>query len=306
MKNNNDLDYLKDFLNKSMLNEKRESITFKLFSLMESILTSSNARSFKYMISYYGLNGSPALTLEGIGEKLSENKLTRERVRQIIDNGLRQLLKAEDINKILTPYKDIQNNFKTIINKTNLNFTKLNDFEDLISLGGISLNKDKRGVIAFLNDAGIKQVVYRGEHYIYPENVKRNSAIINIQSVNKKQRRSETLKKMEDMAKTVTYVPVNVKEKLHKMAQKKKIHLNRMYENIIIDFIDQKPFNESSDFVKTQSWKARRGKADWSQIGIYIDKSIYEKAQELAKKIKPTKISNMAFICQAFIWAANN
>ena len=278
------------------------NITNALMDLIKKNNTESSARGLKYTLSYYGLADGTALTLESIGEKLAHG-LTRERVRQVIDHSLGNLLKAERLEvQDKRPYERVQGAFSSLLASTGQNFAKLSDFEKTLRLGPIA--EDKKGLIAFLNDAGIRQVVYREDHYIYPESVTRNEAITLIQASNKKTRRAKTVEKMQGMAKTVTYVPIITREYLLAKSAKDGIALNRMYEQILESFIALHPCSSSADFVKTQSWKARRGKAEWCQVGIYIEKSIFDLVKEHAKQIKPTTVSNMAFICQAFIWAS--
>ena len=119
-------------------------------------------------------------------------------------------------------------------------------------------------------------------------------------------RREKTLEKMSHKAKTVTYVPDEIRQHLLDYAEKTKSNLNPMYENILKSFIEKKPYEiESYEFSKTKSWKARKGKAQWQQIGIYIEKDIFELIKENVKFIKTDlnkKVSLMSFICQAFVW----
>jgi RNA polymerase primary sigma factor len=64
------------------------------FSLQQEVqrsLSSLTAREADVITQYYGLNGTPALSMEDIGEMFG---LTRERVRQIKEKGLRRLRSA--------------------------------------------------------------------------------------------------------------------------------------------------------------------------------------------------------------------
>jgi RNA polymerase primary sigma factor len=63
-------------------------------------LSSLTVRESDVIISYFGLNGSQALTLEEIGDKFS---LTRERVRQIKEKAIRRL-RHSSRSKLLASY----------------------------------------------------------------------------------------------------------------------------------------------------------------------------------------------------------
>ncbi len=107
-------------------------------------------------------------------------------------------------------------------------------------------------------------------------------------------------------SKTVTYVPNQVRNFLLQQSTEKNINLNPLYENILKEFIKNKPFKANKFcFGKTKSWKARNGKAQWQQIGIYINKSIFDLIKKNVEHIKDDlnkTVSLMSFICQAFIW----
>lgn len=271
----------------------------ELASALRGALNESNARGFHYMISYYGLGESKGMTLEAIGEKVAGG-LTRERVRQIIDGALAILLKQEAGSGQIKPYERARERFERMLAERSSEFLRLSDF---VQEGYFeSFAQNAKGLIAFLNDAGIRQVVYRGAHYIYPDRLDRRDAIEHIQSENKKARRSRTLEKMGQMAKTVTYVPTETREFLLESAKASDTALNRLYEGILKDFMGQAPYKGSADFAKTQSWRARQGKAEWSQVGIYIEKDVFDQVKEKASKVKPEAVSNMSYICQAFVW----
>lgn len=271
-----------------------------LSRIMRAALSESNARGLRYMISYYGLGGEPGLTLEAIGEGIAGG-LTRERVRQIIDGALSQLKRLESA-AAQRPYATTLEKFNAMIAAKQAQFLRLSEFtaDDYFS----TFKGNAKGLIAFLNDTGIRQVVYRGAHYIYPASMDRKNAICNIQAENKKSRRAKTVEKMECMAKTVTYVPKATRESLLGYARANDMALNRLYEKILADFMEEKPCRESMDFAKTQSWRARQGKAEWSQVGIYISKNVFEQVRGQAASLKPEPVSNMSYICQAFVWFA--
>jgi hypothetical protein len=249
------------------------------------------------MIHYYGLSGAPGLTLEAIGLDIAGG-LTRERVRQIIDSALNVLIRAEASSSI-TPYKKTKAQFDDLLGQSGQRFLRLTDFVEQEYFAGFG--EDPKGLIAFLNDAGIRQVVYRGAHYIYPKHIDRRVAIEFVQAENKKTRRAKTVEKMGKMAKTVTYVPQETREFLLKDAERRNVALNRLYEQILLKFIEKPVCKSSDEFEKTQSWRARKGKAEWSQVGIYIDKVVFDKVKNAAAKVKTEPVSNMAYICQAFV-----
>lgn len=63
--------------------------------------------------------------------------------------------------------------------------------------------------------------------------------------------------------------------------------MNPLYEKILLEFIARRPFeNPEFTFSRTKSWKARKGKAQWQQIGIYINKSVFSSVKDLVKEIK--------------------
>lgn len=273
-----------------------------LVEAMRSCLSESNARSFNYMIAYYGLASGTGMTLESIGTKIADG-LTRERVRQIIDTGLHPLLKQETQPDFPhKPYKEAAKKFEEILQGQSGDFIRMEDYLKNKYLEPFAENK--KGLIAFLNDAGIRQVVYRGERYLYADRLSRRQAIESIQAENKKTRRSKTLEKMDQMAKTVTYVPVETREFLLEHANKEGLALNRLYEKILHDFMSEEPCKHAQEFPKTQSWRARQGKAEWNQVGIYIDRMVFERVKDRAGKVVPNGVSNMSYICQAFVWFA--
>ena len=299
-KSKTDFEQVSAILEAKRAAEPAGSVSGLLLELFGKLNSEGSARGLRYMLAYYGLGNEEAQTLEAIGENLAGG-LTRERVRQVIDHCLNSIVKLESAQEPgKKPYEKTIAAFGELMKKSELKFSKLEDFEKELDLGSIA--EDKKGLISFLNDAGIRQVVYREEHYVYPEGMARNDAITMIQANNKKARRAKTVEKMQSMSKTVTYVPLETREHLLRESEKQEIALNRMYENILREFMEQKPYKDSGDFVKTQSWKARRGKAEWCQVGIYIEKEVFDQVKACAKAVSPTAISNMAYICQAFIW----
>lgn len=271
----------------------------ELLASIKTSLATNNARGFKYMMHYYGLAGAPGLTLEAIGKDVAGG-LTRERVRQIIDSALGVLLKAEGAPEAeLRPYLETKERFDSLLAASGQQFLRLSNFIDEAHFSGFGV--DLKGFIAFLNDASIRQVVYRDAHYIYPKTLDRRDAIELVQVENKKTRRAKTVEKMGKMAKTVTYVPLDAREHLLSESKHREMPLNRLYEKILKQFMAKNPCKISEDFEKTQSWRARKGKAEWSQVGIYIDKDVFDQVKAAAARVKPEPISNMSFICQAFV-----
>lgn len=271
-----------------------------LIGAMRACLSESNARSFNYMIAYYGLSSGQGMTLESIGEKVAGG-LTRERVRQIIDTALTPLMKHESQESSEhKPYSSALKKFEDILKGRDGAFIRLDEY---LKDGYIaSFKENQKGLIAFLNDAGIRQVVYRGDRYLYSDSMSRREAIESIQAENKKTRRTKTIEKMDQMAKTVTYVPVETRQFLLDHAEEEGVALNRLYEKILREFMNLMPYKESKEFQKTQSWRARQGKAEWNQVGIYIEKDVFEQVKERAGEVSPDGVSNMSYICQAFVW----
>lgn len=282
----------------SARNESAHGLFGQLLALIKSSLAGNNARGFKYMMHYYGLGGEVGLTLEAIGTDVAQG-LTRERVRQIIDSALSVLLRAEAGSAAQCPYRDTKARFDALLAGSGKSFLRLSEFMAQDYFKGFG--SDPKGFIAFLNDAGIRQVVYRGAHYIYPKTLDRREAIEFVQLENKKSRRAKTMDKMSRMAKTVTYVPLETREFLLMDAKRRAVPLNRLYEKVLAQFIAKTPGKCSEDFERTQSWRARKGKAEWSQVGIYIDKDVFDQVKAAAAKVQPEPISNMSYICQAFV-----
>jgi hypothetical protein len=258
-------------------------------------------RELLFLSTYYGLS-CRALTLEGIG-KSQEKALTRERVRQIIYSAFKEVeklgdniyLKAEEI------FKQAIINHKNEENEPTL-FLR---FDEVVLIPEFkSFEKNEKGLIAFLNDCNVKQISYRKKYYFYYHSTDRKLVTQKIQEKNKEIRHIKTLEKMNQKSKTVTYAPQVVRNYLIDVAKNKNLNLNHLYENIMNDFMNKKPYShEEYVFNKTKSWRARKGKAQWEQIGIYIDKNIFENIKDEVKNIKKGKnVSLMNFICQSFIW----
>lgn len=280
---------------------------------ISEIYSESIARDIYFLCLYYGMVKHPssneALTLEAIGAT-QEPALSRERVRQIIDNTIKKLQKffQEESSldkKFVEPYKYTNKYFQQMLATQDILFLRIESFvkEDFFK----DFQNNIKGLIAVCNDCGIKQIAYRKKYYLYPKHISRSEITDIIQKSNKIIRREETLDKMNQKAKTVTYVPTEVREHLHQFAESNNHNLNPLYEQILLDFIEKKPYvhDKKCSFSKTQSWKARMGKVEWQQIGIYIRKDVFAKVQAAAQEAYlhiSKKVSVMSFVCQAFIW----
>lgn len=270
-----------------------------LLKQIENVSKQVSNRELTFLSIYYGFFGK-ALTLEAIGQT-QENALTRERVRQIIDAAL---VKVKNVDESV--YKKATELFKGLLLDTKEKFIRE---EKLLSLDFFnSFGKNLKGLIAFLNDCGIRQVAYRKKYYFYLSTESRRDIVKSIQSENKAIRKTNTLEKMKNKAKTVTYVPKEVRNFLLINATEDDEKLNSLYEKILGNFINKSPYKkETYEFPKTKSWQSRKGKAEWEQVGIYIEKNIFEKVKEVVKELKKNykkRVSLMAFICQAFTWYA--
>lgn len=278
--------------------------------LQESLLrhiaknySESFKRELDFLTLYYGLRGgSETMTLESIGKMQTPN-LTRERVRQIIDSILTTLKNDACMHN---PYRNTHFLFMETLEHTIGARNFLRNEELFVHPYFSPFKKNIKGFIAFLNDCGIRQIAYRKHYYFYPAHLNRDKIIEEIQKENKVNRKIKTMEKMSQKAKTVTYVPDDVRQYLLDSAEAKKINLNPLYEDIIKEFIINKPYLKSTfEFSKTKSWKARKGKAQWQQIGIYIEKDVFNLIRENVSSIKLNlnkRVSLMSFICQAFVW----
>lgn len=280
-------------LNKKIKSIDNSDTCYKIIiTELNNIKDTSTDRDLGFVMMYYGVE-SKSYTLEQIGE-LQNPKLTRERVRQVIQNTL---------NKFN----------KNIYNEIHSNFAQLCDSNVCIDADLLckstyfsEYHKNIKGLSAVLNDCGIKQVAYRKKIYFYSIDTPRTIVIKEIQKTNKEARRKKTLSNMSKKAKTVTYVPTETKTWLKEEAKKNKLNLNPFYENILSDFIDKKPYyGDNFEFSKTKSWKARKGRAEWSQVGIYINRELFNLMRKEIKEISSKNgknVSLMGFISQAFVW----
>lgn len=295
------------------------------------------AFAFRLASHYYGITSGQGLTLESVGA-LPDVRLTRERVRQIIDSGvqcLRGLEKplsrattvrhAEDLDP--RPYARAAAWFHQLSRERKSMFVALQDL--LTQPYFASFADNHKGAIALLNDAGIRQVMYRNQHYLYPEGHPRKEAIGAVQAANKRLRHQRTLRKMLDMSKTVTWVPVPTRSALKTIADAHDVGLNRLYERILVAFQNAAPYRAQAGltagatvgkprrpkagtaeaagawecFAKTTAWRSRNGKATEAQVGIYIKKSIADQAKREARH---NGTSFMSYIRCAFVWFVND
>lgn len=289
-------------LNKIIKKGKKIESPYSLIDYLNkyiaSVYNENIARELYFVSLYYGLIGTP-LTLENIG-KSQPIQLTRERVRQIID-GVLSKTKIIDVG-FEHPFIVAKKEFLNILG--NKQFLRIEDLtqNDFFK----DFRKNTKGLISLLNDCDIRQIAYRKQYYFYPKELERKKVVSSIQKENKTLRREKTVSNMSKKSKTVTYVPNEVRKYLLEYSYKYKLNLNPLYESIINKFIEIKPY-ESADynFSKTKSWKARKGKAEWQQIGIYIDRNIFLKIKDSVIHIKKDlkkNVSLMSFICQAFVW----
>lgn len=255
-------------------------------------------RGIAFMSEYYGFGGE-GKTLEHIGTTLAGG-LTRERVRQIIDATKEKLeIAVARAGWGKTPYAKLREIYEKAAEKNAGKFAEMSDVEAHSYVK--AFEGDKKGLSAILSDAEVRQVVYRGKSYLYPAGTERKTAVLAIQSKKKKERRAKTEAKMDGMAKSVTYVPVETREAMKSEAKKRKMPLNRLYEKVLRDFAEhaRSSGKTSKDFPQTKSWRARQGKAEWSQVGLYIEKKVFDDTRAVAESIG---VSNMSFVCQAFVW----
>lgn len=270
-----------------------------LSKFFSDVYNENIAREIYFLSLYYGII-DPAMTLEKIGQN-EQQHLTRERVRQIIDSILNKI-KDKETKEYSNPFQKTP-----IVFQKEIGDNKFIRVEKLLKNDFFSnFKKNIKGLISFLNDCGIRQISYRKKYYFYPSNFARKEVIQFIQQENKCLRRDKTIVNMSQKSKTVTYVPDEVREFLLTYATKNKSHLNPLYESILIEYIKNKPYvSEGYVFSKTKSWKARKGKAQWQQIGIYIDKSLFLEIKNTILNIKDNlkkNVSLMGFICQSFVW----
>lgn len=89
-----------DFLSGDSSNTDRELAIESLKAEVSRILKLLNDKEQKVLRAFFGIDGSPEMTLDEIGEKYN---LTRERVRQIKEKALRRL-RHNTKNKLLKSY----------------------------------------------------------------------------------------------------------------------------------------------------------------------------------------------------------
>lgn len=282
----------------------KHSLIKALYNIYQKELINNKniEREILFLTMYYGII-EETKTLESIGNDQPQ-KLTRERVRQIINSTL-SLLNISDINPD-NPYYKSKIKIKELLLTSDYKFLPLKDLLETSYFS--SFKKNSKGIISFLNDCGIKQITYRKDFYIYLPQENRSDIIKEIQKYQKTLRKNNTIKNMEQKSKTVTYIPNEVKIFLNTKATESKIKLNELYQIIFNDFISKNPYKDLSySFGKTKSWQSRKGLANWEQIGIYIEKNLFNQLKTIVKKLKSQnpKISFMSFISQSFIWYYN-
>ncbi len=293
-----------DSLIKMVKKGRKQIDSFDLHSIIVKHISSAYKpelnRDLNFVSKYYGLS-EESMTLDSIGKSV-EPQLTRERVRQIIDSCVKTILKKEKYLNI-NAYEKANEEFKKQLNEKK----KFLRFDELIENDFFTgFKKNIKGLISLLNDCDIKQIAYRKKYYFYLSAEPRKSIVHLIQLENKSIRRNQTVKKMSLKAKTVTYVPNEVRAHLLSYAKNHNKNLNPLYESIIKSYIEEKPFNHINYmFSRTKSWKARKGTVEWKQVGIYIERDVFEDIKKCVDSIKvdlDKNVSIMSFICQAFIW----
>lgn len=297
---------LQKFLN-SVYNQKnrktnslKDNLSFSIANLYFKNLENNRdlSRPLLYLCSHYGLINK-ALTLEKISE-LNVKKLTRERVRQIIDQVV-FLLKEEPNNIYANIYSIVstqisQNPSQYIRFSTLIQQTYFEDFKN-----------NPKGLISIFNDCGFKQMTYRNDYFFYNSNVNKDIMIKRIQEENRLLRKNQTIQNNENKAKTVTYIPHFIKEFLAQASIKNNIGLNAMYERIFIKFMETHPYKDLESVFPKITIKTPIN-PEWEQLGLYVDKKVYEQMKGLIDKLRKNKreVSSMRFIAQSFIWYYNN
>lgn len=265
-------------------------------------------REFLFLCMYYGII-KPAMTLEAIGKSQGKthawNSLTRERVKQIVDLGV-SIIK-ENFTHNNSSFNKSHSLVAELLDQKKTSFITIDDVLKLKYFQSFCDNT--KGLIAFLNDCGVKQIAYRKEYYFYLSTGSRKNIIKEIQKQNKEVRKEQTAANMAKKSKTVTYVPSEIKNYLNQQSESLSMGLNELYELIFVSFIHHNPYEQMAYiFPKTKSWKARQGTAQWEQIGIYMDKELFENVKTIVKKLKKAQraVSLMSFFCQAFTWYYEN
>jgi hypothetical protein len=279
----------------------KESLRLSLLLNLKEVWSDKRARSIYFLMKYYGLLG-PGLTLEEIGQQ-EKKPLTRERVRQLLEEMIKVLRakEKETGHRGPNPFEMVKGWYTQQIQLTGATFASLKELMDTpLTLGF----EDEKGVCAFLKDADIKQAIYRNQKYLYVSVEKRKGIIQEIQSFNKKERKAKTEKRAQEMAKTVTYVPYEVKQAIVREQERVGEPLNRMYENILSVFAQKSPWKKHPMFFeKTKSWRFRKDKTDWVQIGLYIKRESYDQAKACSKA---AGVSLMSYICRAVAWGTSD
>lgn len=273
-----------------------------LWWLLKSVENEKTARGIDLMVLHYGVDTGFAKTLEEAGSE-EDPPLTRERVRQLIVGVLFEINKIERATGYNgpQPFAEVKTWFKQKQVQAGVPFVNLALLLKEPEVAGFK--KNARGLMSFLNDAGIRQVVYRGEHYLYADTDNRLDIVQRIQCHRKEIRKQNTEARVASMAKTVTYVPQSVRDELERLQLQLDIPLNRMYENILLGFSKIRPWRGHEHFFeKTKSWRSRKGRSEWVQVGLYISKDVYKEAQYQAKQ---SGASLMAFICKALAWGTS-
>lgn len=276
-----------------------------LWNNLNRIKTKKNDRSLMFTLQYYGLLGDSGKTLEEIGETATP-KLTRERVRQLIGAVVSELQDLEKGDGCATstlvprPFARVRAWLSQKSIRDGVSNVPLSALKEMTMMKGFGENND-RGLSSFLSGAKIKTLTVKNCIYMHQDKISRDVAEIDILHDKSVQKRKKTEERRAKLAKTVTYVPPGVRNDALLLCENNQVHLNRFYEMVISSFIEAKPWKGFKEyFQKTQSWRARNGESDWVQVGLLIDKKIFEKAKLAARKLK---ISLMALIARAIAWS---
>ncbi len=115
---------------------KNDNVEFS--TVFNTVLEGSSSRSREIIAKRFGIGEKTPLTLQAIGD---EYGITRERVRQIVQSGLRNVRNVDDNNYIFTSARDV------IIAHIEDN-SGIIAIDKLVVLGGD--NRDEHGAIRFL------------------------------------------------------------------------------------------------------------------------------------------------------------
>lgn len=258
---------------------------------------------FDILCSYYGIDYEnkvvvEAKTLERIG---IDNHLTRERIRQLLTKVVNNFNKEEKNRNF---YKKLKNDF--LLELKNADFIHLSSMLKKPYLAEYKNNP--RGLLNFLTHSGVEHVMYRNQYYLFVSKSKKEhnetkSAVVKlIQEHNRDVRKQQTLENTQSMSKTVTYLPPYMRNFYLDYSEKHNYKLNNLYTEVLEQFDTTKPYKENKAFFgKKQEWRWPPLKKNWVQIGLYIDKILFDKLED---KALSANTSVMNYIGCALAWFA--